>query len=431
MTSTTIAVFATSSLLGLILCQVPIAFAMIGVGVLGFTLLIGWQSAATVLASEPASQLISVDLATLPLFILMGTFANIAGFSDDIYRAISLALGHRRGGLAYATIGGCAVFGSLCGSSTATAATFSKIALPQMLSRGYSPGFSLGTIAAGGTLKALVPPSLVMILFCVISKTFIFDLFIAAIVPAIITIVLNLLAIWIVVLLRPGVAPVSERAPFGEVLAAFRRAGPAFLLFLTVFCGLYSGVFTLNEAASVAAIVALISAALRRKLTWRAFSQGLEETALVTAMLYMIVIGATIFSYCLTVAHVPEALVESLSGLNGPTTIVLLLITYLILGAVFDEIAALVITLPIVLPLIVKLGYDPIWWGVMNVVIVELGMIIPPIGLIVFVLHGMSPQFSLSLIYRGVVPFVVADLAVLALLAIYPDLSLWLLRVLS
>lgn len=431
MSNISVAVIALVALVGLIICQVPIAFAMVIVGVAAFTWLIGWTSAATILASEPAAQLTSIDLSTLPLFILMGTLTHIAGFSDDIYRAIAVLFGHRRGGLAYATIGGCAIFGSLCGSSTATAAAFSKISLPQMLRRGYSPAFSLGTIAAGGTLKSLIPPSLAMILYCVISKTFIFDLFIAAVIPALLTITLNLLAIWLVVFWQPEVAPLSSRVSHDEVVSALRQAIPACLMFCVVFCGFYSGVFTLNEAASVAVIVALLSAAIRKKLTWRAFADGLEATALVTAMLYMIVIGATVLSYSFAVARVPETVVESLSGLNGPLTIVLLLVVYLILGAIFDEIAALVITLPIVLPLIVKLGYDPIWWGVINVVILELGMIIPPIGLIVFVLHGINPQFSLSLIYRGVMPFIVADIVVLGLLTAFPGLSLWLLRALS
>ena len=226
------------ALFALILLQVPIAFAMIIVGVIGFALQTGWGPALTILASEPAGLLASVDLATVPLFLLMGTFASVAGFSSDIYAAAAALFGHRRGGLAYATIGGCAAFGAVCGSSTATAATFAKAALPEMLRRGYSPAFATGTIAAGGTLKALIPPSIVMILYCIVARTFIFDLFTASLVPALLAIVLNLLAIRIMVSLNPGAAPIGERMPWSERIAALRKAAPVILLMLVLFGGL-------------------------------------------------------------------------------------------------------------------------------------------------------------------------------------------------
>ena len=225
------------ALFALIILKVPIGISMMVVGVVGFALQTNWTSAGTLLASEPSNLLASVDLATLPLFLLMGTFANAAGFSADIYAAAASFLGHRRGGLAYATIGGCAAFGAVCGSSTATAATFAKIALPEMLQRNYSPSFAAGAIAAGGTLKALIPPSLIMILYCIIAQTFIYDLFAAAIIPAIITIVLNLITVNIAVRLNPSAAPVSERQSWDERLAALKRATPALILMVAVFGG--------------------------------------------------------------------------------------------------------------------------------------------------------------------------------------------------
>ena len=412
----------------LILLQVPIAFAMMIVGVVGFALQTGWGPALTILASEPAGLLSSVDLATVPLFLLMGTFASVAGFSSDIYAAAAALTGHRRGGLAYATMAGCAAFGAVCGSSTATAATFAKAALPEMLRRGYSPSFAAGTIAAGGTLKSLIPPSIVMILYCIVARTFIFDLFVAAIVPAVLAIVLNMLAIRLTIGITPAVAPVGPRVSWPERRAAMRKAAPVVVLMVVLFGGLYSGVFTVNEAASVAAVLSLALALWRGRLDRRVLWEGLRETASSTAMIYGVIIGASVFSYFISTARVPDALIEAIGHLDLPPVaiIVALLLAYLALGAVFDEIAAMLITLPFVLPIIDKLGYDPIWWGVINVVIIELGMIIPPIGIIVFILHGLAPQIPLRAIYRGVAPFIMADLGLLALLTMAPSIVLWL-----
>jgi tripartite ATP-independent transporter DctM subunit len=433
MTPLAIGALGLGALLLLILAQVPIGFAMMIVGIVGVALQTSWGPALTILATEPVSVLSNVDLATVPLFLLMGMFASMAGFSDEIYAAVAALLGHRRGGLAYATIGGSAAFGVMCGSSTATAATFAKVALPQMLKRGYSPAFSTGTIAAGGTLKSLIPPSVVMVLYCIASKTFIFDLFVAAIVPAILALLLNLAAIAIVVRLRRSWAPVSARVDWGTRWAALRQASPALLLIVGVFGGLYSGVFTVNEAASVAAVLAFLCALARGRITWTALVAGLREAASTTAMLYVILMGAFVFSYFITVARVPEALVRSLEGLPLPPLVIVLLIlaAYLVLGAVFDEISAMLITLPFVLPVVVGLGYDAVWWGILNVVVIELGMIIPPIGVIVFLLHGLAPEIRMATIYRGVTPFIIADLALLAILTVFPAISLWLPALLS
>lgn len=417
----------------LILAQVPIGFAMIVVGVAGLALQSSWGPALTVLATEPASVLSNVDLATVPLFLLMGTFATTAGFSADIYNAVAAVLGHRRGGLAYATIGGCAAFGVVCGSSTATAATFARVALPEMLKRGYSPAFSTGTIAAGGTLKSLIPPSIVMILYCIVAKTFIFDLFIAAIVPALLAIALNLIAIALVVRWRPQAAPVTPRLGWAERRAALWKAAPVLILMVGVFGGLYSGVFTVNEAASVAAVLSFVFALARGRLTWKNLIEGLRESASATAMLYVILIGAFVFTYFITIARIPEALVLAIGALPlAPLAIIfVMLVAYLVLGAVFDEISAMLITLPFVLPIIVKLGYDPVWWGIINVVVIELGMIIPPIGVIVFILHGLAREIPMRTIYRGVAPFIFADLVLLALLAVFPAIALWLPRLIA
>jgi C4-dicarboxylate transporter DctM subunit len=416
------------ALFALIVLKVPIGYAMMAVGVIGFALQTKLSAAGVLLASEPSNLLASVDLATLPLFLLMGTFANAAGFSADIYAAAASFVGHRRGGLAYATIGGCAAFGAVCGSSTATAATFAKIALPEMIRRRYSPGFSAGAVAAGGTLKALIPPSLVMILYCIIAKTFIYDLFAAAVIPALLTVVLNLITVSVAIHLNPSAAPVDECANWPERIAALRKAIPAFILILAVFGGLYSGIFTVNEAASVAAVVALVFALLRGRLNLTYILEGMREAARVTAMLYTILMGAAVFTYFMTLGRVPDALITAVSGLALPPLVIVvaILIAYLILGTVFDELSAMLITLPFVLPLVTALGYDPLWWGVIMVIQIELAMIHPPFGIIAFLIHGLAPSISLKEIYKGVFPYLVADFVLMILLVAFPTIALWL-----
>jgi C4-dicarboxylate transporter DctM subunit len=424
----TIGIIGVVALFGLVLLKFPIAMAMMTVGIVGFALQSTWSAGLSLLANEPSALLSSVDMATVPLFLLMGTFSNVAGFSVDIYDAAAAFLGRRRGGLAYATIGGCAAFGVVCGSSTATAATFAKIALPEMLKRGYSPGFSSGAIAAGGTIKALIPPSLIMILYCVITKTFIYDLFAAAIIPAMLTIALNLCAIAIKVRLDPTAAPAGQAVPWPERRAALRRAVPSLFLIVTVFGGLYSGIFTVNEAASVAAVVAFAFAALRGRLTIAKIVESMCEGAKVTVMLYTILIGASVFSYFVTLARLPEALVAFVGGLDwSPRLIIfLLLFLYIVLGSLFDELAALLITLPFVLPIVIQLGYDPIWWGIVMLIELELALIHPPVGVIVFIIHSLAPKIPLKTIYIGVLPFLIADFAVLIILGLFPGLALWL-----
>jgi tripartite ATP-independent transporter DctM subunit len=428
-----IGISGIAALFVLILCSVPIAYAMIIVGVIGFAAQANLAPALTFLATEPVRVLGSIDMATTPMFLLMGAFANEAGFSEDIYSLAAALFGHRRGGLAYATIAGCAAFGSICGSTTATAATFGKIALPQMLKRGYAPSFAAGTVAAGGTLKSLIPPSLLMILYCIQAKTFIFDLFLAAAIPALMTVVFNMAAIAISLRAAPELAPTSPPVGLGERWAAFRRAIPALVLLIAVFGGLYSGIFTVNEAASVAVIMSLVFAILRRRLNPGQFLRALHSTAGSAIMLYMILIGASVFTYFIALAHIPEALLAFVDRLRlAPLGVIaMLLVAYIILGTIFEELSAILVTLPFVLPIVTSTGYDPVWWGVVCVIQAELALIHPPFGIIVFLLHRLEPDIPMPAIYRGVIPFLIADFAVLVLLTLFPELVLWLPKVLA
>jgi len=427
MTATAIGIAALAALLVLVALHVPLAFAMIAVGVAAFAFQTSWGPALTFLATDPSQILASVDLAAIPMFLMMGTFVSLAGFSKDLYTLAACLLGHRRGGLAYATIGGSAAFGAICGSSLATVATFTRIALPEMLARKYQKGFSGATIIAGGALKALIPPSLTMILYSVIAKTYIFDVFIASVIPALLTVGANALAIALVVRRRPDIAPVSERAARDERRTAARKALPAIALIVVVFCGLYSGIFTVNEAASVAAVVSFVFAMARRAMSWENLRNGAVATAAIVGMIYFILIGSSVFTYFVNLARIPELLIHSVNALHAPAPLVIvaMLAIYIALGAAFDELAAIVVTLPFALPIVVSLGYDPIWWGVINVIIVELGLIHPP-GIVVLILQSMRPDIPFTELYWGIVPFVLADLAILAVLVAFPGIATWL-----
>jgi tripartite ATP-independent transporter DctM subunit len=417
-----------AGMFALILLHVPLGVAMGVAGIVGFGMLSGMGPALSLLASETAGSFSSLDLATIPLFILMGGFASAAGLSEDLYRVAYALVGHRRGGLAMATIAGCAGFGAICGSSVATTATFGKVALPSMLSRRYAPGFATGTIAAGGTLGILVPPSVIMVIYAVLAQELIITLYVAAIVPSILALVLHMLAVAGHVRLAPDAAPAGPRMPWAERWQVVRGGWAVVAIIAIVLGGISFGVFTATEAAAVGAMLAFVVALLRRSLNRQVLAATLMDTASTTAMIYVIIVGAALFGYFVAVTQAPQAMIGAIgdSGLPVAVILAIMMLMYLLLGAVFDEVAAMVITLPFVLPLIRSWGFDPVWWGIVNVVIVELGMILPPIGMNVFVIHSLARKVPLAAIYRGVMPYVASNLVRLALLVAFPALSLWL-----
>ena len=423
-------VVGIAAVLVLVALHIPIGVAMALVGVAGFSALQGWKPALALLSNEFAGSLASPDLAVIPLFLLMGSLANAAGLSTDVYRLAHALLGHRPGGLAMATIGGCAGFGSVCGSSIATAATFGRVCLPEMLARGYSPGFAAGSIAAGGTLGILIPPSVIMVIYAVLTEQLILDLFLAAVLPAVLAIALYLGAVAVRVRLDPTSAPAGARISWRERLVEARSNWRIVALAGTVLGGMYGGAFTVNEGAAVGAALAFAFAVARRGLNVRDLVGVLAEASATTAMLYVMILGAFIFSYFLALTKLPAAIVVTIaeSGIPGPLVIAGILVLYIFLGAVFDEVAAMVLTLPVVLPIVLQLGYDPIWWGIVNVVIIEIGMICPPIGVNVFVLHAIAKDVPLAAIYRGIVPFLAADIVRLGAVVVFPPLSLWLVQ---
>ncbi|HEX9835804.1 MAG TPA: TRAP transporter large permease [Alphaproteobacteria bacterium] len=412
----------------LILLHVPIGVAMAVAGFVGFGFLGGFGPAATLFATEPVGVFASLELAVIPLFLLMGSFAGVSGLSSDIYRLAYAFVGHRRGGLALATIGGCATFGAVCGSSLATAATMGRVALPEMLARGYAPTLASGAIAAGGTLGMLIPPSVVMVIYAFLAEQFVITLFVAALVPGLIAVACHFVAIAIYVRVNDGSGPAGERMAWRERLVVARDSWGVLLLLLAVIGGIYGGVFTVTEAASLGAGLAFLFAAARGRLTRATFWQVMHETATNSAMIYLIIAGASIFTYFITATKMPDALVAAIREMHLAPLVVIavLMVVYLILGSIFDTVAAMVITMPFVFPLVLSLGYNPVWWGVVMVMVIEVGMITPPIGMNVFVIYGVARDIALATIFRGILPFLYADLTRIAIIILFPGLALWL-----
>jgi len=424
----------TTGLLGLglmfalIAIHVPIGVAMGMAGLIGCGLIIGWGPALSLLSTEPSSALGSLALAVIPLFLLMGNFAHAGGLSTELYKVAGAFFGHRRGGLAISTVLGCAGFGAVCGSSVATAATMSRIALPEMTSHRYGEGFAAATIATGGTLGIIIPPSVVLVLYGVLTENSITALFVAAVIPGLLTVLFYMIAVSIYARIAPDQAPVGPKTSWPERWRTVRECWAIVLLAVAVGAGIYSGVFTVTEAASVGATFAFFIALARGRMSMARFVESIRDTVTSTSLIFVIIIGASVFSYFVTLSGMPQAVVSGIEslGVEPLLVIVMLQIVYLIAGAIFDEIAAMVITLPFVYPLIMGMGYDPLWWGVVNVILISMGMIIPPIGINVFVVQSMATHIPLGRIYRGITPFVFADVGRLAVITLFPALCTWL-----
>lgn len=412
----------------LIALHVPIGVSMGLTGFVTIGYLIGFGPAVGLFGAEGREVVSSEGLAVVAVFILMGAFANLSGLAQDMYRLAYAFLGHMRGGLALATVGGCAGFGSVSGSSVATTATMTRIALPEMTERGYSITLSTGSIAAGGTLGMLIPPSIVMIIYGILTEQFIIALFAAALIPGLLSVLVYFAAIRVIVFFNPAAGPAGPKVPWSERLQILKQSWGVVTLAAIVSGGLYTGIVTPAESASVGVSIAFLFAVFRGKVNWQSFFETLLEAAATTGMIYVIIIGAHIFSFFMTLSGLPEVIVGVIegSGLSKYMILLLLYVMFIILGSIFDTIAAMVITLPFVFPLIVSLGFDPIWWGVINVIVMEIGMITPPIGMNVFIMHGMAKHIPLRTIFKGIAPFAAADLVRLALVTAFPALALWL-----
>jgi len=423
-----IAILGLLAMFMLIAFHAPVGAAMGVAGVITFAALAGPGPGLAVLGVEAIASMTSLDFAIIPLFILMGGFAVAGGLSNDLYTLANAFLGHRRGGLAIATIGVCALFGAVCGSAIATVATMTRVALPEMLNKRYEPGFAAGAIVAGGTLGVIIPPSLILVIYAILTELDVLTLFAAAVAPGIIATLFQLAAVAVYARLKPALAPATKRTEWPERRRAFVRSWAIVLLGLVVTAGIYGGVFTVTEAASVGAAGAFLICLARGRMKRGVFADVAKDTAHNAGAIYVIVIGAFTMTYFLAASGMSEAIVATIQSLRLPPIAVIfcLYLMYLVLGAVFESLAVLVVTLPFVLPVVVGLGYDPVWWGVMLVMISGVGMITPPIGINVFVLHGMMENISIADVFKGVTPFFIADMARMALLTAFPGLVLWL-----
>jgi len=429
MSTDVVAAIGFVSLFVLMILRVPVGIAMGLVGVVGFGYLNDDMGPALkILAQSPIRTATDAEFAVIPLFLLMGAFASSSGMSRELFRASNTFLGHLRGGLGIATIAACGGFAAICGSSVATAATFSKVAYPEMRQHGYPQSFATGVIAAGGSLGIMIPPSTVFAVYGLITEQDIGKLFIAGVVPGILAVCMYIVTINIIAFLRPGYLPKTPRHSWNERLAALRDVWAVMLLFLFIIGGLYAGMFTATEAAGMGAAGAFIIAIARRKLSRADFWRSLIESLRTTASVFTILIGALIFGYFLTITQTPQKVTTFLTGLGLGSygVLVLIMLMYLVLGCIMDAMAMIILTIPIVFPVIKALGFDPIWFGVIIVMTVELGLIHPPVGMNVFVIKSVIKDVKLSTVFYGVMPFVLTDILRLAILIAFPILATWL-----
>ena len=412
----------------LALLRVPLAFGMGLVGIVGIGLTRSWGAALASTAQVVHETGFAYTLSVIPLFILMGNFVARAGLAHELFHAAYVFIGHLRGGLAHATIAACAGFGAICGSSIATAATMSKVAYPSMKKLGYSDSLSTGVIAAGGTLGIMIPPSTIMVIYGIVTETNIGKLFAAGVIPGVLTALLLMAAVVIVTSRDPEHAPAGEKFSWTERWKALRGIWGVLLLVLVVLGGIYGGFFTATEGAGIGASGAFLFAVARRALTVKSTLGVLVESARTTAMLFTLLIAATIFANFVNFTSMPGDLKEWITHLGlSPVMIVgAMMVIYVLLGTVMEELTMVLLTIPLFFPIVVALGFDPVWFGVLIVMVIQIGLVSPPVGMNLFVINTLLPKVGLGNIFRGVWPFVVVQMITLGILLAFPALSLWL-----
>lgn len=422
------ALIGLAVLLLLAFLRIPIAFVMALVGFAGMAWVMSPTAALFNVGQTAFDAAINYELSVVPLFVLMGNFVARARLAAELYNASNAFLGHRKGGLAMATVVACGGFSAICGSSLATAATMSKVAMPSMRRFGYSDALATGSIAAGGTLGILIPPSVMLVMYGILTQQSIGKLFAAGILPGAIGMMFYLLAVRWVTWRRPSEGPAAERQTWAQRLTALKNVWGVLVLFIVVMGGIYGGVFSPTEAAGIGALGSFLFALLRGALSWKVLKEILVESVETTAMLFTVLIGALLFANFINFTDFPQGLVSFAMKFSDTPwlVIVAILVIYLLLGCVFESMSMILLTVPIFYPLVMQLGYDPIWFGIVVVVVTEISLITPPVGLNVFVLRGVLPDVSTGTIFRGVTPFWVADIFRLTLIVVVPVLSTWL-----
>jgi len=426
MNETYIGIFGIAGMFVLLALRVPVGMAMLSAGFFGTWVLNGQRSAVAILSTETFSAVSAYTLVVIPLFILMGNISSAAGFSRGLFDLAYAWVGRFRGGLASASILGCAAFSAVSGSSVATAVTIGKVAIPEMNRFGYSDKLSTGSVAAGGTLGFLIPPSTGFVLYSILTEESLGRLFMAGILPGLLLTFLFLVAIYVITVFDPAAGPRGDHVPMRERFSRLIGAAPLISVIMISIGGIYAGIFTPVEAAGVGATLVLVFALMARKLNFATLQKVFLDTIVTSTMLYVIIIGAGIFSPFLALTQIPESLGHALDmlGLGSLGTLLLILFAYVILGMFMDALSMLVITIPIVFPIIISLGYDPIWFGVIAVIVIEMGMITPPVGINVFVVKGIAPDVPMASIFAGVLPFWIAMLIALGLIIAFPEIAL-------
>ena len=428
MNSEIVAIVGFVCLFALMLLRVPVGMAMGLVGITGFGCLTGFGPAMKLVSQTTMRTVTDYSFGVIPMFLLMGAFVSVSGISRELFRAANTFVGHWRGGLGIATIAACGAFAAISGSSVATAATFSAVAYPEMRRFNYPQSFSTGVIAVGGTLGAMLPPSTVLVVYGLITQQDIGKLFIAGIIPGGLAIVMHMITIAIIGRVRPGFLPAGPRSSWGERIRAIGDVWSPLLLFLFVIGGLYGGLFIPTEAGAVGAVGAFAIGVLRGKLPGASILQALLQATRTAAAVFTVLIGALLFGYFLTITQTPQHVTGFLTGLGvGPYGVLaLILLMYLALGCLMDAMAMIILTVPIVFPVVTALGFDPIWFGVVIVMTVELGLIHPPVGMNVFVIKSVIKDVNMSTIFVGVLPFVLTDIIRLVILVAFPAIATWL-----
>jgi tripartite ATP-independent transporter DctM subunit len=416
------------ALFGLMLLRVPVGMAMGLVGISGYAYLVGTGPALKLIGQSSMRTVTDYTFGVIPMFMLMGAFVSQSGVSKELFRAANAFIGHLRGGLGVATVLACGGFAAICGSSVATAATFSSVAYPEMRRFGYPQSFSTGVIAAGGTLGAMLPPSTVLAVYAILTQQDIGKLFMAGIVPGLLAMLLYVLTIMVIVRLRPQWLPQGQATSWRERFLGLKDVWAPLVLFLFVIGGLYGGFFTPTEAGGVGASGAFLLGVLRGQLRKPEILAALLSATRTAAAVFTVLIGALLFGYFLTVTQVPQKMTEWLTGLGlgRYAVLAMIMVMYLVLGCLMDAMAMIILTVPIIFPVIVQLGFDPIWFGVIIVMTVELGLIHPPVGMNVFVIKSVVKDVSFTTIFKGVLPFVATDLLRLLILIACPAIALWL-----
>jgi C4-dicarboxylate transporter, DctM subunit len=416
------------ALFGLILLRVPVGMAMGLVGVVGYAAIVGLAPSLKMVGQTSMRTVTDYTFGVIPMFLLMGAFVSASGMSRELFRAANSFIGHWRGGLGLATIAACAGFAAISGSSVATAATFATVAYPEMRRYDYPQSFAAGVIAAGGTLGAIFPPSTVLAVYGLITQQDIGKLFIAGIFPGLLAVSMYMMTIAAIGIVRPGFLPAGPRSDWSERLRSLRDVWAALVLFGFVIGGLYGGLFTPTEAGGVGACGAFLISVARGKLKLAGFLAALLQATRTAAAVFTVLIGALLFGYFLTVTETPQKLTEFLTGLGLGRygVLALIMLMYLVLGCLMDAMAMIILTVPIVFPVVTALGFDPIWFGIIIVMTVELGLIHPPVGMNVFVIKTAVKDISFATIFKGVLPFIATDMVRLVILIAFPSIALYL-----